>query len=144
VQTGVNIVVTTAFAAAGLDPYLNLATSMGGLGTLGVIVLQAVAAAAVIGFFARRPDRHWWRTGLAPAIGLAGLVTAIVLVVRNFAVLTGTTSAVVTALPWLLALAALVGLGYAWWLRRRRPAIYAALAKDLATPPQAADELPVP
>jgi amino acid transporter len=63
VQTGVNIVVTAAFAVAGLDPYLNLATSMAGLGTLGVIVLQAVAAAAVIGFFLRRPDRHWWRTG---------------------------------------------------------------------------------
>jgi amino acid transporter len=144
VQTSVNIVVTTAFAAAGLDPYLNLATSMAGLGTLGVIVLQAVAAAAVIGFFLRRPDRHWWRTGLAPAIGLAGLVTATVLVVRNFAVLTGTTSAVVTALPLLIAVAALAGLGYAWWLRRHRPAIYAGLAQDPAASRHAADELTVP
>ncbi|HEV7977145.1 APC family permease [Amycolatopsis sp.] len=142
-QTGVNIVVTTAFAVAGLDPYLNLATSMAGLGTLGVIVLQAVATAAVIGFFLRRPDRHWWRTGLAPAIGLVGLVTATVLVVRNFAVLTGTTSAAVTSIPWLIAVAALAGLGYAWWLRRHRPTTYAALAQDPATSPQA-DELPAP
>jgi hypothetical protein len=101
-----------------------------------------VAAAAVIGFFVRRPDRHWWRTGLAPAIGLAGLVTATVLVVQNFSVLTGTTSAAVTALPWLIAAAAVVGLGYAWWLHRHRPTIYAALAQDPAARPHTADELP--
>ncbi|MDT7663594.1 MAG: hypothetical protein QOD04_3150, partial [Pseudonocardiales bacterium] len=63
---------------------------MAGLGTLGILVLQAAAAASVIGFFARRPDRHWWRTRLAPAIGLAGLVAATILVIRKFSVLTRT------------------------------------------------------
>src|SRR5439155_7473469 len=58
VQTVVNIVIPAAFALAALDPYLNLATSMAGLGTLGVLVLQAAAAASVIGFFFSRSDRH--------------------------------------------------------------------------------------
>ena len=135
VQTGVNVAVPTAFAAASLDPYLNLSTSMAGLGTLGILVLQAAAAASVLGFFRRHPDRHWWRTGLAPAIGLAGLLGATVLVLRRFAVLTGTSSGVVNALPWLVAAAALGGVGYAQWLRARRPAVYAGLAADPPAPP---------
>jgi amino acid transporter len=134
-QTAVNIAVPVAFAAASLDPYLNLSTSMAGLGTLGILVLQAAAAASVLGYFRRHPDRHWWRTGLAPAIGLAGLLGATVLVLRKFALLTGTDSRVVNALPWLIAAAALGGIGYAHWLRARRPAVYAGLAEDRPPPP---------
>jgi hypothetical protein len=40
-----------------------------------------------------------------PAIGLAGLVAATILVIRKFSVLTGTSSGVVNALPWLIAAA---------------------------------------
>jgi amino acid transporter len=141
VQTAVNTLVPAVFAAASLDPYLNLATSMAGLGTLGILVLQAAAAASVIGFFARRPDRHWWRTRLAPAIGLAGLVAATILVLQKFSVLTGTSSGVVNALPWLIAAAAVGGVGYAHWLRVHRPAVYESLAQDrpAAGVPAAAD-----
>ena len=62
----VNVVVAGGFALAGLNPYLNLATAMAGLGTLGIIVLQAAAAAAVVAFFRRRGEMHWWKTVLAP------------------------------------------------------------------------------
>lgn len=127
VQSVVVVVVVAAFALAGLDPYVNLATTMLGVGTLGIIVLQAAAAIAVIAFFARRPDRHWWRTVLAPLAGAAGLITALVLVVTNFPVLTGTHS-IVNATPLLLVLAAIGGIGYALWLRRARPDRYAAIA----------------
>jgi hypothetical protein len=106
---------------------VNLATSMVGLGTLGIVALQAAAAVSVIGFFRHRPDRHWWRTLLAPLLGLAGLVTAVVLLADNFALVTGTKAAVVTLLPWTLVLAAAGGIGYAWWLRRHRPDRYGAL-----------------
>src|SRR5262249_30113509 len=41
VQTALTIVLVAIFAVEGLDPYTNLATSMLGLGTLGIIVLQA-------------------------------------------------------------------------------------------------------
>jgi amino acid transporter len=130
VQTVVNIAIPAAFAFASLDPYLNLATSMAGLGTLGVLVLQAAAAASVIGFFFRRSDRHWWRTFLAPLIGFAGLVAASVLVLQKYSLLTGTTSGVVNSLPWLLVIGAAGGIGFAYWLRARRPNVYAALAQD--------------
>ncbi|SEG76449.1 amino acid/polyamine/organocation transporter, APC superfamily [Actinacidiphila yanglinensis] len=127
VQTAVGTLVAAVFAAAGLDPFLNMSTSLLGLGTLGIIALQALASVAVLGFYRGRP-RHWWRTALAPALGAAGLVAATVLVLANFPVLTGTSAPLVTSLPWLLAAAATAGTGYALWLRTARPRQYARLA----------------
>ncbi|GHE15589.1 APC family permease [Streptomyces alanosinicus] len=127
-QTVFSTVVVVSFAAAGLDPYVNMSTSMLGLGTLGIIVLQALASVAVVGFFRRRGERLGrWQTFVAPLLGAVGLVTAAVLVVSNFAVLTGTTDPVVDALPWLLLIVAVAGLLHARWLSSRRPDRYARL-----------------
>ncbi len=128
VQTTINVVVVGVFALAGLNPYLNLATAMAGLGTLGIIVLQAAAAAAVVAFFRRRGELHWWKTVLAPAIGFAGLTVATVLLLMNYSTLTGTANSAINALPWLLAASVIGGFGYALWLRRRSPATYAGVA----------------
>lgn len=127
VQTVLAAVVAAVFAAAGLDPYLNMSTTLLGLGTLGIIALQALASIAVLGYYRRRPG-HWWRTGLAPALGAAGLLAATVLVVCNFPVMTGTSNPAVTSVPWLLAAAGAGGTGYALWLRSARPDRYAGLA----------------
>lgn len=128
-QTAFSILIVAAFAAAGLDPYLNMATSMLGLGTLSIVILQAMASVSVLGFYRKRADRHWWHTTLAPALGTAGLVTATVLILRNFSVLTGTTNPVVTALPWIVAAAGAGGIGYALWMRWRRPGRYDRLSR---------------
>ncbi|WP_328471769.1 APC family permease [Streptomyces sp. NBC_00448] len=127
VQTALAAAVAAVFAVAGLDPYLNMSTTLLGLGTLGVIALQALASIAVLGYYRRRPG-HWWRTRLAPALGAAGLLAATVLVVCNFRVLTGTSNPLVTSLPWLLVVAGAGGSGYALWLRAARPSRYASLA----------------
>jgi amino acid transporter len=127
-QTVFSLLVASGFAIAGLDPYLSLATSMLGLGTLGIVFLQAAACLSVIGFFWRRPDRHWWRTVLAPALGFAGLALATTLVVTNFDTMTGTTNPVIGALPWLILVGAVLGPAYALWIRSAHPERYAALA----------------
>lgn len=132
VQTAATVVVCAVFALAGLDPYVNLATSMLGLGTFAIVLLQAAAALSVLAFFRARPDRHWWRTGVAPLLGFAGLVTGAVLLVANFTVVTGTDSGLVNSLPWVTVTIAAAGCGYALWLRRARPERYAGLAADEA------------
>jgi hypothetical protein len=104
---------------------------MGGLGVIGIITLQGLASASVIGYFWRHPGRHWWRTALAPAIGVGGLVYAAVLVLRNFPLLTGTSSAIVNGLPLLIAAAAVFGVCYALWLRKSKPTVYRDLASDI-------------
>jgi hypothetical protein len=101
---------------------------MAGLGTLGIIVLQAAASAAVIAFFRRRGELHWWKTILAPAVGFAGLSVATVLLLMNYSSLTGAANSAINALPWLIAASAAGGLGYAWWLRRNNPATYQGIA----------------
>jgi amino acid transporter len=128
VQTAVTATVCVAFAAAGLDPYVNLATTMLGLGTVGIVGLQAAVAASVLAYFHRHPDRHPWRTLLAPLLALGGLLTAMVLLLGNFAIVTGTGSALVNRLPWLLVAALLGGAAHAWRLRSVAPQRYAALA----------------
>jgi len=125
-QTVFSTVTVALFAAAGLDPYVNMSTSMLGLGTLGIILLQALASTAVIGYFRNRREGRW-QTLVAPALGALGLITAAVLVVSNFDVLTGTTNPAVTALPWLLLVVVGLGVAYASWLRSARPDQYARL-----------------
>jgi amino acid transporter len=142
-QTAVTVACVTAFAAAGLNPYLNLATSMIGLGTLGIVALQAAASLSVVGFFRRRPDRQWWHTGLAPGLGTLGLAAGVGLLAGNFRVLVGTGNPVVNALPVLTPLLAVAGAGYAFWLRSNHPARYAALA-TVAERPQDVLDVPKP
>jgi amino acid transporter len=141
-QTVLTVLVVGAFAVAGLDPYTNLATSVLGLGTLGIVLLQAAAAVSVLGFFRNRADRHWWRTGLAPLLGAVSLAAAAVLLIDNFPILTGTANPIVNAIPWLLAAAVVVGTGFALWLRTARPERYVGIAADQAVQPTA-PEYPV-
>ncbi|HEX5116771.1 MAG TPA: APC family permease [Pseudonocardiaceae bacterium] len=128
VLTIVSVVVAGCFALGGLDPYTGLASSMLGLGTLGIILLQGSAAVSVIAYFRRRPERHWWRTLIAPLLGAAGLTTAVVLLVLNYSLLTGTSTALVNHLPWLYVVLAVAGVGYAHWMRRTHPNRYRNLA----------------
>lgn len=109
VQAAFTAGVALVYVIAGADPYLNLVSQMAGVGTLGVVALQAVAAAAVVGFFWRRPERHVWKTVIAPGLACVGLTTACVLIVENYTLLSGSTSRVVNGLPWLLVVVAIIG-----------------------------------
>jgi amino acid transporter len=119
------------FAIAGSDPYLGIGASTTGLGTLGVVVLQAYASLSVIAFFRRRRVPRLWTTLVAPLLGAAGLLTATVLALDNFSTLTGKTSGITNQLPWLLLGAALAGLAYGLWLRGAPPAVYAGIGRDV-------------
>ena len=134
IATIVQLVITVAavlpFAIANSDPYLTLGASMAGLGTLGIIALQAGAAFSVIAFFRSRKDGRLWTTLVAPLIGAGGLVAATVLVVGNYGALTGKTSGITNQLPWILLAAALIGLAYGFWLRNARPDVYAGIGRE--------------
>ncbi|WP_105567108.1 APC family permease [Microbacterium halophytorum] len=105
-------VVLLVFVIAQADPFLTIYLWLVGVGTLGVLVLQAAGAAAVVGYFMRNRGARSgaWANFIAPALGGVGLVGAIVLAVVNFPLLTGVTEGPATLLPWLLPIAAVVGL----------------------------------
>ncbi|WP_181796765.1 APC family permease [Streptomyces sp. WELS2] len=134
VQAGVTAAVCAVFAAVGLDPYTSLATTTLALGAVGLMALQGAVSVAVIAFFARRPGGHWWRCAVAPLLSLGGIGAELVLLLDNFPVVTGTHSALVNRLPWLLVAAVVWGVAQALYLRRRAPGRYAAIggARDTA------------
>ncbi len=127
-QTSINLVVLAVFAAAGLDPYLNMATTMTGLGTLGVVLLQGAAAVAIVSYFWRHRQLTV-RIAAGSIIGVLAFVTVAVLIVKNFQTLTGSTSQSVNVLPWLLVAAAVFGTAYGLWLRKARPRTYAGIGE---------------
>ena len=52
-------------------PYLGMGTSLYGLGVLGIVLLQAIAAAAIVGYFLRhRQGEPVWASMIAPPFGL--------------------------------------------------------------------------
>ncbi|GAB3889833.1 APC family permease [Kibdelosporangium lantanae] len=110
-QIGFAVLVAGIYALAGLDPLADLTASMTGIGTLGVITLQAMAGVAVVAYFRRHRDPRIWRTAVAPGLGGLGLIVVTVLAVVNFPTLAGSDAPVIGLLPWLLAVAAVGGSG---------------------------------
>ncbi|MCR6486716.1 APC family permease [Amycolatopsis sp. OK19-0408] len=126
-QIGFATLIAAVYALAGLDPLADLTASMTGIGTLGVIALQALAGIAVVAFFRKRRDPRLWRTAVAPGLGGLGLIAVTTLAFFNFPTLAGSDAPAIALLPWLLAVAVVGGLGLAAWLRSRRPEVYAGL-----------------
>lgn len=123
------LVVISTFGLIGADPFTTLVPALLGVGTLGIIALQAAASLAVVAFFSRRRSRHWWRETVAPAIGFIGLTAAFVLAFVNYPTLTGSTSVMVNSVPLALFAAAIAGAIVALVIRRRKPTTYAAIAR---------------
>ncbi|MCD0452892.1 amino acid permease [Actinocorallia sp. API 0066] len=122
------VLVLCAFGFAGADPYLVIGAALIGLGTLGVVSVQAVTALAVLVFFWRRNDRHWFSGLVAPVLGLVGLSVGVGLATANYSLLTGSDNTIVNLVPVLLLVVAGIGVAVALHTRKNRPAVYAAFA----------------
>ena len=130
VVTVIASIVTAIFIIGGWDPYVVMAATLIGVGTLGIIALQATASLAVVTFFWRRGDRDLWRCVIAPMIGFVGLTTAFFMALSHYPVLTGSTDPLINSTPIVLFAVAFAGVVMALQLRRRNPATYAALAQS--------------
>ncbi|SNX58031.1 amino acid/polyamine/organocation transporter (APC superfamily) [Streptomyces sp. TLI_55] len=142
-QVVVSAVAVTVFALAGLDPYANLTTSMLGLGTLGIVVLQALAALSTLAL-RRKGVRLGWTGTVAPLLGFAGLAATVWLVVGNFDVLTGATGGIVVQLPWVIPAVGVLGALWALRLRAVAPDRYRALATTHLAAAPVSDESRTP
>ncbi|MBK5003811.1 APC family permease [Pseudomonas sp. S32] len=109
VLSGATVLVVGAFMISNADPIQHLYMWMVGLGTLAVLALQTLGAAAVVGFTLKTRKCSVWQGLIAPALGGFGLLAAVILAVQNFGELTGTKEGLVTLFPWLVLLAASLG-----------------------------------
>lgn len=119
-----------AFVASRQDPYAIIFAWMSVLAVLGILAVQLLVSLAVVVFFRRSGGEGAWTGAVAPLLSSLGLGIAIALVIDNIALMAGSDSLVVRLFPPLMALVGLGGGLYAWSLRRRDPARYAALGQS--------------
>ena len=130
VQTLIALGATAGFALTKQDPYAVVFAWMGTFASLGILVIQVMVSIAVIAFF-RTNTRGIgiWHRLIAPALSAAGLGGCLILMASNLALVSGSSSRIVTSFPSLLALIGSIGFGFAIWVRSRRPEIYARLGR---------------
>ncbi|MFI7499071.1 APC family permease [Streptomyces sp. NPDC049687] len=135
VQTVVTAVLLLAFWAAGKDPYTGTYVLLAILGTMAILVVQAVCSFAVLVYFrSHHPEsRHWFKTFAAPLVGGVAMLAVVALLVSNMSAAAGTESGslVLKATPWIVALIAVAGVAYAQYLKKRSPEKYLLLGRTV-------------
>lgn len=99
-----------------LDPYVQVSALLGVLGAVAIFGLEIACSVAIFIYFRRVHDRRVWTTMLSPLLACAALATFLVLVLNNFASLTGFTTPVITWSPLLFVIVAIIG----WLVGGRR------------------------
>jgi len=126
------------FALLHLDPFNDLLIKVNTPGVIGIILLQALAAAAAVAFFLRRRDVP--RRGFLVAtsvLAVALMVWVIYAVIKHLEVLTGAPQATNVVLVGAVPAVILVGVVGGLVLRSVRPETIALLAHDDAAVEQA-------
>jgi amino acid transporter len=130
IQTVIGVAVIVLYAVAGWDPVVQLFFWGGTAGGLGVLLLIATTSIAIIVYFLRHPaEETVWRKLIAPVLAAILLLVVVVLTLANFATLLGVepTSPLRWGIPLAYLVIAILGVMWALALRRRRPAVYAAI-----------------
>ena len=94
--------------------YFDAFTPLYALGTIGVLILQALVALATLCYFLRRRGRQRQVTLIAPSVAFAGFVIVGCMISKNYPILAGSSSSLVLGSP-LIYLVALL----ACFVRRR-------------------------
>lgn len=144
-QTIIAVVVVAAFALAGdafggaealfgelsfLYPVLTMFTWLTNTGAAGLVLLMALTAFAVIGFFRKRSSElSAWTTIVAPSIAGLLLAAMFVMILGNFPLMLGQTEPDLTTflLPGIVIAAFVIGIVWAFVLRQQRPRLYAQI-----------------
>lgn len=103
------ILILSLCRVAGLDPYVQLAALLGVLGSVAIFGLEIACAIAIFIYFRRTHDARVWTTMLSPILAAAALTAFLVLVLTNYADLTGFSSPFITWSPILYVAVAVIG-----------------------------------
>ncbi len=114
-----------------LPPVATLVPVGLGFGTLSIMIVQAIAALAVVVYFRRNRDPRIWSTLIAPGLGFLALLLFSIMAIANFDLVAGSSALYVLMLPWVLVLAVVGGVLYAGYLKSKRPETYESLSQDL-------------
>ena len=136
-QSVLALVVLVVFAVVGagqdvMFPVLTLFTWLTNTGAFGLVMLMALTSFAVIGYFRTEPHGLGpWAAQVAPLLAGVSLTVLFGAIVVNFDVLIGLEEA--SVLGWLLPAVVIVpgilGVLWAFRLRRSHPAVYARVGR---------------
>ncbi|GAB1641493.1 APC family permease [Krasilnikovia sp. MM14-A1259] len=134
VQSGLAAIVLGVYAAMGWDPIVHLFFWLTVVGGLGVLILMAGTAVAVIAFFARPANRDGvtaWRWLIAPALAAIALLWILWATIDQFHTLLGVeaTNPLRWLFPGAFAVAAVLGVLWALVLRAAKPGVYAGIGR---------------
>nr|WP_063570975.1 APC family permease [Luteibacter rhizovicinus] len=127
-MSAATVVCLAGIASTRTDPYAAIIPVLIGMGTLGIIALQAVAAIAIVFYVARRRREAGPVVLISSVCAAIGLSVALTTVCVNFTLLSTVNTPFVAWLPALYLVTLAAGLGFSVWLRQARPAQYAQLA----------------
>ena len=131
VQTVASLIVVALFAIFGgtNDPntqaYGELYGLMALLGTIIILVAQAIVSVAIIVYFKREhpEDHHWWQVMVAPILAFISQVVVVYLCLTNMAFLGGGFS-FANWIPWIDAGIIVFGILGAFYLKVKDPERY--------------------
>ncbi|TAM66097.1 MAG: APC family permease [Microbacteriaceae bacterium] len=135
VQSIIATIVVFAFFFSGRDPYASLYTLMAILGTGAILIVQAMAAFSVIGYFHVRKQHqetaHWFKTFLSPLLGGIGMVYVCYLLLDNaaFAASGAASDPVFVAIPYIIGAVTVAALVIAFVVRVKSPWLYAWMGR---------------
>ncbi|WP_174279326.1 APC family permease [Sphingomonas bacterium] len=122
------VICLVAIASTRTDPYAATIPVLIGMGTLGIIALQAAAAVAILFYVVRRAREAGPVVLMAAACAAIGLLGALTTVATNFTLLSTVSTPFVAWLPVLYVLTLAAGVLFAIWMRAARPRHFAELA----------------
>ena len=138
-QSILAVVVLAVFALSdGLDPFIHLFFWWTVTGGFGVLILMTVTSVAVLVYFLRNREGELaevspWRRFIAPAIGAVLLAAVLVVTVLEFETLLGVKpdDPARYLFPGLFLAAALIGAGWAAFLRTGNPTTYRGIGQGV-------------
>ena len=93
VASGTVAVLVIAAAVLGLDPIGQFYTWLGGISSVGIVLLLTLTSIAVLVFFGRKErGGALWPRRIAPALGLVGLLAFLAIILLNLPALVGESS----------------------------------------------------
>ncbi len=122
--TGLTGLLVFGFVLLRLDPYAAGVPILIGVGTLGIIILQALAGIAILRYLSKRRTLATGGVMAAVGAGAVGLCAASVLVVVTFPLLASTNLAFIAWLPLIFPVLVAFAVAFALWLRAYRPMDY--------------------
>lgn len=115
------VVMLAIFGAFHLDPMSEVFSWASMLGSMAILALQVGVSCAVICFFLRHKHLNVskWSSVIAPTISAFGMAYVLMNVIENIKLIGGSSSIVLSFLPWIVLLAVVIGFLKALHFKKR-------------------------